>query len=485
MLKLQTHGVFCVRHESGHTPVFDWIATWLAQEAYTDFKACLWITSEPIDGLQASLNPHLRKYPKRARALDIIHVRDEPSAYVHFSSTLKALVRAIASTSIRQPTLVFIDNLEHWLETADGTTEKKNLLGQLTSLNQWTRNNRTTIVASIRGDFPQWTPHASGLVDINHDGSVGFHAWWQYPWGSVAHIWNFGADLPDSVHYLLRTTDFETLHGLGNALYNARLMQPEARYIHVQTTEESAYRLGPALMRLGADTVFHDRRGWTEHQGIQINHTKPLPMPPMDSKSGSLDPEGFGSILQEIYAPGLLRFVDAKSFSSSGLMLCQVATEWGLRPSLSRLSMLRHISPMQAARLTNRSQLRACLLATTEAIYLFRIWSNDPTDALLDDWLNNSFQASTASLFAGGAHYLSVDAIKRVLISLNETTEALVDADVLDEDTTDAADSLADIWDPSQNLSTHDRPWLARLSSLADVDLQLVKLANTMGEAAS
>lgn len=163
-------------------------------------------------------------------------------------------------------------------------------------------------------------------------------------------------------------------------------------------------------------------------------------------------------------------------------MLCHVADLWQLHPSLTRLSLLGHVSAKQAAKFTTNAQLKAIILATSEALYIFRLWDEAPTEALLDDWITTNYASSTESLFAGEVHHLDKQPIERLLLSLDEATHVILETDLLEEAALAAKERLSEIWNPLTDGSAQNRPWLKRLAQLSEVDLDLVSLINQSQE---
>lgn len=485
MLQIETFGVFCVNHENSTLMTVRWLEAWLSGESFSDFKSCLWITTNSKASIKSEVDNLIRKYRKKARFLDVVAIEHTDENHP-FEASPRQLADTVQSACLYQPTLVFVDSLEQWLSKAVDSDRMPTPMTRISKLNSWARKRKVALIGVSTGELPNWTPHACGLSHVDSAGAVQYQSWWQQPWGRLAYIWNVDHNQADTPHYLTHVKDFPSLRALGKAIYQTRFSTVESCYLHVHADESTVREIGTALLRLGADSVFYDEQAWNEAMGIQT--TKLLTAPDNENSvptNNSLDPQGFASIIQEIYVPGLQGFIDARSFSSLGLMLCQVADLWQLRPSLTRLSLLGHVSAKQAAQFTSHAQFKAIILATAEALYIFRLWDVEPTEPLLDSWIESNYASSTQSLFAGEVHHIEKEPIERLLLSLNEATHVILETDLLEENALAAKERLADIWNPLTDGSAQHRPWLKRLSNLSEVDLDLVALMNESEGAAS
>lgn len=459
MERFNVPGIYCVRTEKPAELVLNTIPKWAQYSTLADIKGFCWLTSTADQTLVDELGPLIHHRGRRLKGLDVISMSNRPSV-----GQVRDLVKLLDSACPLRPGVVWIENLEQWLSDQGWAIFRMDSLQQIRFLSRWCEKRKVTIIGLIEKDLPVWSSFANGLADMDGNGEVLFCPWWQKDWGYSGSLWN-SSPLPSiEKHYVVEPAHFKGVEELSRAIFNFRLHATEEFGLHVFTGQLPATLHAPALLLLGADTVFENHKDWERENGIDLKRCEALKPEMCKAEDGDSE---FGLVLQEIFAPGQLKYLDSVSFANQCLMLANQTRDWGVHCTLTRLSILRHVSASQAARLTDNLNLNACGLATAEAVYLFRLWEEPPTPEQMEAWLEAAFSVPMASLFAGISHYQQLDALRTILESLHDYKAAVVAQDI-EDNYMDNASALTDIWE-SETGQSAQRPWLARLSSLAGI----------------
>jgi hypothetical protein len=167
--------------------------------------------------------------------------------------------------------------------------------------------------------------------------------------------------------------------------------------------------------------------------------------------------------------PGLLTVVANPTFAAQGLMMLQLAKQWSMHCTLTRLSLMRHMTAQTALRLANWSQATCVFTATREAIYLLKVWVSEPDEASYRSWLESCFREKLPVLFSGDIQFLGEETQSELLADLHEELEPLSVQDLMGADQTEPV-KLAELWDEAPEALNQNRPWTQRLNALLSED---------------
>ncbi|MDX1667845.1 MAG: hypothetical protein R3194_00370 [Limnobacter sp.] len=465
MLEFHDHGTYCLRLSSVSEQMLDLIDDWARMDSLPELKRLTWLTTVDESTLEHRLWPLLSNRTQRLKGLDVIAVDGR-----HTVGNIKDLCRLIASASPLSPGVVFVEHLENWVSQETGKLIQTDQALQIHQLNQWCRKKGLSVVALIGETLPAWSTFTHGLTELSLEGERSLTPWWLQAWGYQGGLWHFEPDT-DNKQWLLDGQYYSSMGELGRDLYLLRLHADSDTGIHVRLSRwEHNSTDAVALLRLGADSVIRDLGEWKETHPRSATHLKIFDRSDLPIDKAVLD--SFGPSLQEIFTPGQLKFLSAAEFSIQNMMTTRLANRWNVSCSLTRLSLLNHISATQAARLTNMLSMQCSALATSEAIYLFRVWEHKPEEEVLNEYLNTCFSVAIPSLFAGASHFLQEETIRTVLRSLSSHQAVVVSDDLSDTFVTQAS-SLDDVW-MTADANPDRRPWIDRLASLAGIS-ELVK----------
>ena len=167
--------------------------------------------------------------------------------------------------------------------------------------------------------------------------------------------------------------------------------------------------------------------------------------------------------------PGLLTVVANPTFAAQGLMMLQLSKQWSMHCTLTRLSLMRHMTAQTALRLANWSQATCVFTATREAIYLLKMWDSEPDEASYRQWLESCFRESLPVLFSGDIQFLGEETQSELLADLHEELEPLSVLDLMGSDQNESS-KLAELWDETPEALNQNRPWTQRLNALLTKD---------------
>tara|TARA_Y100000814_G_scaffold120842_1_gene86588 strand:- start:192 stop:704 length:513 start_codon:yes stop_codon:yes gene_type:complete len=167
--------------------------------------------------------------------------------------------------------------------------------------------------------------------------------------------------------------------------------------------------------------------------------------------------------------PGLLTVVANPTFAAQGLMMMQLAKRWSMHCTLTRLSLMRHMTAQTALRLANWSQATCVFTATREAIYLLKVWTSEPDEASYRGWLESCFRENLPVLFSGDIQFLGEETQSELLADLHEELEPLSVQDLMGVDENKPV-KLAELWDEAPEALNQNRPWTQRLNALLSED---------------
>lgn len=460
MQTFHEHGTYCLRTEHISGTICNLIERWARREVLPKMRRFTWITETSESTLEHRIWPLLSKRTRRLKGLDVVQILDADKP-----GTLHDLCRMIENLSPISPGIVFIEKLDPWLTKPSNQLIQTDTAQQIQALNQWCSKRQITLVALISNDLPVWSTFMHGLSDLSEDGQSLMTPWWATPWGYQGELWHFEPDT-ENKQILLDGQYYSTLGELGRDLFLLRLSTNEDTNIHVKLSKwEKNSTEAVALLRLGADSVIKDLASWKQMHPRSSEHLITFDRSGLPEDAQLV--QAFGVSLQEIITPGQLKFLPAKDFSGQNLMLSRMANKWSVFCSLSRLSLLNHISAIQAAKLTNVLSMQCSILATSEAFYVFRLWESPPSELTIDAYLEDCFSVSIPSLFAGTSHFIQEDTMRAVLRSL-AGYEASYVTDDMEDSFANQASSIDEVWNDVKD-SPEARPWIKRLASLAGI----------------
>lgn len=460
-------GVYIVRTQDARQFAATCVLDWVKNPQSSRFRSCLWLTTQPVKTIEAILKPHLQSSNKALRGLDVISVRKLSPAQRKKASA-KTLCKSLDTLSVLSPRLVVVEDMGLWLNTRPDKLLESSPLFQLGTLQSWAHLRAASVMLPLEESLPPWSAFVDGLADETPEHDTLFKPWWPTPWGKISGLWNdTNFKNPQTRHLVFDLNQTKNLGQLAKYVYMQRFLHKQAVYIHALLNASVSPTQAALLLRLGADTVVSETAGWSAEFGLPTQQTQAT-QPDLLSKSGFAD--DFAKDFQEILTPGQLCLVTSERFCASAVMLIKVSKRWGFECSLTRLSLLNHVTAHDAASLIDLHTLQACALATQEAIYLFRIWTIAPSDERLEQWVEDSFKGPNAAIFGGLMHYTQATAQIQLLHTLWADTQVLTQAE-LELPIHDDIQTLTDVWvqtDPAQR----QQPWTENLNRLFDTSAQ-------------
>lgn len=462
MIDLPKPGAYVVRAPQASRFAQELVQHWLDSQEDTPFKACLWLTASPNNEVRALLEPYLLKRATAPKGLDVVSVR-KLWAKGHAKNGIRQLCRSLNTLCVLQPALVVIEHAELWFDDSAEPVNQRNPRAHMRLLHQWARHANAHVVTAVQGDLPEWSAFADGVADVNTQGEFEFRPWWPTQWGLQTSLWNEGTQWSSSPsHRVLDTTVWGNLKQLAQACHRLRFEEGSQHCIHVQGHDDLSTQDASVLLRLGADTVWLQPGNMDSWLGLQASQLQaPLPGD-SPALAGS---ENFARDLHEVFMPGLLTVVPNPTFAAQGLMMLQLAKRWSMYCSITRLSLMRHMTAQTALRLANWSKATCVFTATREAIYLLKVWNEEPDEAAYREWLESCFRDQLAVLFSGDIQFMGEDTQTELLLDLYEELEPLSVDDLMGNDLDEPA-KLAELWDESPEALTADRPWIQRMQQL-------------------
>jgi len=462
MIDLPKPGAYVVRAPHANHFSQRMVQHWLDSQEETPFKSCLWLTASPKNEVRSFLAPYLLKRAGAPKGLDVVSVRNL-WAKGHAKNGIRQLCRSLNTLCVLKPALVVIDHAELWFDDSEEPLNRQNPLAQMRLLHQWAHHAQAHVVTTVQGDLPEWSTFADGLADVSDQGDFEFRPWWPSQWGLQTNLWNDNtqrSQLP--VHHVLDSGVFGNLKELALGCHSLRFGADDQQGIHVQAHGDISAQDASVLLRMGADTVWLQEENietWLGISSMQV-HKPTLIQPATGNQQNT-----FARDLHEVFMPGLLTVVPNPTFAKQGLMMLQLAKQWSMHCTLTRLSLMRHMTAQTALRLANWSQATCVFTATREAIYLLKMWTEEPNEVDYRSWLESCFRENLPVLFSGDIQFLGEETQSELLADLHEELEPLSVDDLMGTDQNEPV-KLAELWDEAPEALNQDRPWTQRLSAL-------------------
>jgi hypothetical protein len=284
-------------------------------------------------------------------------------------------------------------------------------------------------------------------------------------WGLQTSLWNDpGAMAGVPTHQILDSQIFGSLKKLARACHDLRFGDNALHGIHVQAHGELSTQEASVLLRLGADSVWLKQTSietWLGLKPAQIHAALPSEEP------APLHGTNFARDLHEVFMPGQLTVLSNPTFAVQGLMMLQIVQRWEMHCTVTRLSLMRHMTAQTALRLANWAQATCLFTATREAIYVLKVWESEPDETHYRQWLESCFRESLPVLVSGDIQFLGHDKQAELLTDLHEEMEPLSVEDLMANETGDSA-KLVELWNDSPEQNHSDRPWIQRISALVN-----------------
>lgn len=458
-MDLPKPGAYVVRANQVDTLTRELVQGWLDSQEETPFKACLWLTAAPTQKVRTFLEPFLLQPGGAPKGLDVVSIRKLLEAGGG-EEGVRALCRSLNTLCVLQPALVILEHAALWFNDASEPLAQRNQQAQMRLLQQWARYAHAHVVVPVEADLPPWAAFADGLADVSNQGQFEFRPWWPTQWGLQSSLWNEPAQLGKiGAHHLLDSRGYETLSALAAHCHQLRFEEPGQHAVHVQGNGELTSQDASVLLRLGADTVWLNREkveSWLGIGHIQLQrHDKEKPAASTH----------FARDLHEVFTPGQLTLLAAPDFSVNGLMLLQLARRWSVHCSITRLSLMRHMTAQTAMRLVNWGDAGAVFTATREAVYLLKLWPSEPAESSYREWLDGCFREKLPVLFSGDIQFIGHDTQVTLLNDLHEELEPLSVEDILASPVEEHI-QLAELWNQTGQAGQTSRPWAQRLGLL-------------------
>lgn len=462
MIDLPKPGAYVLRAPHAGNFSQGLVQHWLDSQEETSFKACLWLTTSPQGEVRNMLEPYLSHRAKAPKGLDVVSVRDLwRQGRAH--TGVRQLCRSLNTLCVLKPSLVIIEHAGLWFNQEGEALNKRNPMAHMRLLHQWAQYAQASVVTVVQGDLPQWSVFADGLADVNEQGDFGFRPWWPTQWGMQTNLWTDPkqmAQLP--VHHVLDSQRFDGLKQLAQACHRIRFSDNVASSVHVKAHGELNSLDGSVLLRMGADTVMLNNEDPETWLGLPKNK---IQQPNLNNLPDSADASNFARDLHEVFMPGQLTLVPNPTFATHGLMMLDLAQRWSMHSTITRLSLMRHMTAQTALRLANWSRATCVFTATREAIYVFKIWDEEPDETSYRQWLGSCFREELATLFSGDIQFIGMEKQAELLADLNEELEPLSVEDLMAADPNEPV-KLAELWDENRDMTHTNRPWLKRLTQL-------------------
>lgn len=462
MIDLPKPGTYVVRAPKAEAFAQDIVQHWLDSQEETPFKSCLWLTASPTRNVRNMLEPYLIQRSKAPKGLEVVSVRNL-WAKGHALNGIRQLCRSLDTLCVLQPALVVIEHAELWFNDIEEPLDRRNPMTNMRLLHQWAMHANAHVVTPVHGDLPEWSVFADGLADVDRHGDFEFRPWWPTQWGLQTSLWNDTSTLKSlQTHQVLDSRVFGGVKNLAHACHSLRFGENAVQGIHVQAHGELSTQDASVLLRLGADSVWLKQTSietWLGLNPAQIHATVPSEEP------AQLHGANFARDLHEVFMPGQLTVIANPAFAVQGLMMLQIAKHWNMHCTITRLSLMRHMTAQTALRLANWSQATCMFTATREAIYVLKIWEMEPDETHYRQWLESCFSENLPVLFSGDIQFLGHDTQAELLSDLHEELEPLSVEDLMAYDTSEPA-KLAELWSDTPGQGHSDRAWIRRMGAL-------------------
>lgn len=461
MIDLPKPGTYVVRAPKAEAFAQDIVQHWLDSQEETPFKSCLWLTASPTRNVRNMLEPYLIQRSKAPKGLEVVSVRNL-WAKGHALNGIRQLCRSLDTLCVLQPALVVIEHAELWFNDIEEPLDRRNPMTNMRLLHQWAMHANAHVVTPVHGDLPEWSVFADGLADVDRHGDFEFRPWWPTQWGLQTSLWNDTSTLKSlQTHQVLDSRVFGGVKNLAHACHSLRFGENAVQGIHVQAHGELSTQDASVLLRLGADSVWLKQTSietWLGLNPAQIHATVPSEEP------AQLHGANFARDLHEVFMPGQLTVIANPAFAVQGLMMLQIAKHWNMHCTITRLSLMRHMTAQTALRLANWSQATCMFTATREAIYVLKIWEMEPDETHYRQWLESCFSENLPVLFSGDIQFLGHDKQAELLSDLHEELEPLSVEDLMAYDTSEPA-KLAELWSDTPGQGHSDRAWIRRMGA--------------------
>lgn len=462
MIDLPKPGTYVVRAPHAKNLSQGLVQHWLNSQEETPFKACLWLTASPQKDVQNLLQPYLLKRSQAPKGLDVVSIRNlkvKGSA----KNGIRQLCRSLDTLCALQPALVIIEHAELWFDHGDEVLHQRNPMAQMNLLHQWAQHAQAHVVTPVQNDLPDWSVFADGFADVSDMGEFVFRPWWPTQWGVQTNLWNDVGQFPQmQTHHVLNSRSYGGLKELAQACHSLRFGNDPQAGIHVQAHGEMNHQEASVLLRMGADSV------WLKEENIEvwlgISEKQVFNTSQVGWMAGPHN-SNFARDLHEVFMPGLLTVVPNPTFAVHGLMMLQLAKRWSVHCTITRLSLMRHMTAKTALRLANWSQATCVFTATREAIYVLKLWDSEPDEGNYRTWLESCFREQMAVLFSGDIQFMGEETKSALLADLYEELEPLSVEDLMGEDFNEPA-QLTELWDDTLEALNNDRPWMKRMGQL-------------------
>lgn len=466
MIDLPKPGAYVVRAPHANRFSQSLVQHWLDSQEETPFKSCLWLTASPKNEVRSLLEPYLLKRAGAPKGLDVVSVRNL-WAKGHAKNGIRQLCRSLNTLCVLKPALVIIEHAELWFDDSKESLDRQNPLAQMRLLHQWAHHAQAHVVTTVQGDLPEWSTFADGLADVSDFGEFEFRPWWPSQWGLQTNLWNDTSELSKlPMHHVLDSTVFGNLKQLAQASHSLRFENDKQHGIHIRTHGEVSAQDASVLLRMGADTVWLHEQNMETWLGLDTGQVN---KPSTHDYLPKTHLNTFSRDLHEVFMPGLLTVVANPTFAAQGLMMLQLSKQWSMHCTLTRLSLMRHMTAQTALRLANWSQATCVFTATREAIYLLKMWDSEPDEASYRQWLESCFRESLPVLFSGDIQFLGEETQSELLADLHEELEPLSVLDLMGSDQNESS-KLAELWDETPEALNQNRPWTQRLNALLSED---------------
>jgi hypothetical protein len=452
MLSFECPGVYVVRAHSADQFAQSTVEAWLNTNGLSPYTSCLWLTARPQNDIQTSLRFYLdQKNAPHLKGLNVVSIRP---LFTHGGGPegIRQLCRALNSMIVLKPALVVIEHADLWFDQGNEPLEHSHPFADMALLQRWAKHANAHIVLPCSENLAPWSVFASGLTSLNESGHMEFSPWWRKARGFVSQLWNH---TPATQHgLLLHAKQFASPKHLAIRVHRLRNTHPSDYDIQVRTQGEIHEHDAPALLRLGADAV-HLEDPRQPHIQTQTPHRELTSEAPL---------EHFAQDLHEALMPGQLTLHGNVQFATYCTMMRQLGEHWGMHSSLTRLSLLPHISPIVAVRLINFGISAGLFTLHNDSLYAFKWWATPPSDEQVLKWLKSSFHDALSSAFAGDIHILNTEGQDTMLSTLyNNPT--LLPLDTLRNQGFEAPAPLSDLWTELSTHTTAPRPWTKRLNT--------------------
>ena len=463
MIEFAKPGTYVLKADSASGLAQSLVAQWLEAQDNSKFKGCLWFTTRPQQEVREIIEPHLDKPYSFLKGLDVVSTRAMLKR-AEDKITVKHLCRSLESLAVLKPVLIVLEEPELWLNNAQDTLDQRNALAQMRLLNRWANHANACVVTPVETQAPRWAVFADGYADMSLDGEFEYKPWWPTDWGVQTDLWNSVDDLCAlNTHHSIDATQFNELKDVATICHQLRFGTQEQVGIHVLANDSMSTQDASVLLRLGADSVCL-KAGAEQFPPYGIASAQLQPFSP-DNQSTSASDVKFGQDLHEVFMPGMLTILNNQVFSREGLMMLPLAEHWNMHLSLTRLSLLPHMSAQTALRLCNWTEGTCVFTATREAVYIMKLWVKKPDEQHYTEWLNSCFREDTKVLFSGQIQFVDASQKAALFIDLHDELEPVEQHD-LPENEIKAPDALTDVWTENPLIRDPARPWMQRIHSL-------------------